>query len=117
MPNDEVVEAIISAAWHAREAKAGAIDRREWIDRLEPLEPVQVARVISGLAGGRIMDPTSPAHMEAASALVQAKLTDRMVTKLDELDQSAGRLATVGLWLTGAGVFLGVVQIAIAIFK
>jgi len=95
--------------------KLGPHGGPDWFASLADAELAPIVAAIGGLS--RPLDPLGhlDAFREAARAMVEQKLTERMVAKMEDLERVSTKLARGALWLAAAGVLFAAVQIVIAI--
>jgi hypothetical protein len=104
---DDLVQELLRSHHHS-EALTG-----KWFAALEEADIRSIIAVIGNLgAVATGSTPTQIAYREAARSMVELKLTDRMIEKMDSLERQAARLQWAAI---GAGVVIGLLTIVIGV--
>jgi|SRR6266487_2225789 len=58
---------------------------------------------------GSVAGAQVEAYRQAIQCLIDEKLTYSLINAINKLDESTTRLTKVGYWLTGIGIFIGII--------
>jgi hypothetical protein len=76
------------------------VDHATMVRRFEQMEPGKIAVLLAHLGSTGTTGATLEAVRDAGQAIIDQKLTDRLVSTLDKLDRSARWLSIVGILLS-----------------
>jgi len=88
----------------------------EWLGALQEQSPRAIVGAIGGLDRNRVSGRVAvESFREAARAMVEVKLTEQMVERMEGLERAANRAAWVGVGLTAVGTFVAIVGVVLGV--
>jgi hypothetical protein len=87
-----------------------------WYAAIEDADEKSIIVAISGIGSNVPLDLITGSFREAARSMVELKLTDRMIDKMDRLEKASNRLAVVGIRLAVVGIVAAVVIAVVELF-